>query len=201
MVSDYFDWHSLSCQFTLSHSELFMKTALNRLRFMEPMLPIVQLLLAMHHTQTCLLLPGNLTSSVQILPLERHNKAPFCSLSFLITVLYKMLYWTTSKIGFHEIIKLCFEFQYPCQRSRMWRLVKKKNVHKGSWWTGGYYWTLLCTGLIMGPPWESDRRLQFVSELCQTSYWISVLRLCGQHLQLKWVWLIDVSVANNCCAL
>lgn len=50
------------------------------------MLSIMQQLLAMHRTQTWLLLPGNLTDSVQIVPFEQNNKAPLCSLSFLITV-------------------------------------------------------------------------------------------------------------------
>lgn len=51
-----------------------------RTEFMETVLPIAQPLLTMHSTQTWLLLPGNLTGSIQTLPFEQNNKAPLCSL-------------------------------------------------------------------------------------------------------------------------
>lgn len=52
LPSHYFDWHSLSCHFTSTHLGLWLKTALNRLRFMKTALAIMQPLLAMHCTET-----------------------------------------------------------------------------------------------------------------------------------------------------
>lgn len=167
LSSHYFDWHSLSCHFTSTHLGLWLKTALNQLRFMKTALAIMQPLLAMHCTETWLLLPGNLTGSVQILPFERttrprsvhsHFSLPYCIKRFI----------EPQKIGFHEIINLRLEFQYPRQWSRMWRFIeqikKKKKVHKRSCWTGSRTLFLvsgmrLCSELIMGPTWESDRKL------------------------------------------
>lgn len=57
LSSHYFDWHSLSCHFTSTHLGLWLKTALNRLRFMKTALAIMQPLLAMHctkHDSCCL---------------------------------------------------------------------------------------------------------------------------------------------------
>lgn len=103
-----------------------MTATLNWLTFMKALLPIMQPLLVMRCTQTWLLLPGNLTSSVQILPFEQNNKAPCCSLSFLITTLYKTLYWTTEKkLAFIKWLR-CVLCSNAHQWSRTWGILKKK---------------------------------------------------------------------------
>lgn len=164
-----FDWHSLARQFTLNHLGLFAKTAPNRLRCIKATMPIMQPLLAMHSTQTWLLLPGNLTGSIQILPFEKNNKAQLCSLISHYCI--KRFIETRRKLAFMEIIKLCFEFPYPCLWSRMWRFILKKHSEREL-----MNRKLLQSGVdvVMGPAWEWDGKLQSCLTGCVDS-------MCGYN--------------------